>query len=421
VIVVGDFPLDLLTPVRHVATELDRAAPAALSVPDMALTYKHANTGDIARVKREYVAGGDASRWFVEKAIELLGRHVESDGKGGYRLATDFDAIRYKRRKLVRLVDEDEASKQMDLRASMHIDRTYHVTTPGRKTPRKLRLHDLAKMLPIMTDKEFAAFVDDVREHGINKPLLVLKDTDLVLDGRHRVAVADALGLEVRVDDFTGTEEQARDRVMSENVHRRHLTIAQQGLLIRELYLPQAEKEAKARQDAVLAENRRSSRLAPIGAHGDQNEACDALTEDLIANWEEDAAKEDEAQIKSRATKIAADRFHGRASARTVERMAPIDNAPRTKEKVRSGEITSALEARRQALEETGQTAPPDVPRKPESAYRNLGQAERFLRLAADQLEAGDGGTVEPEKLRQRVADIERELGRVKAAIRDLG
>jgi hypothetical protein len=403
VIVVGDFPLDLLTPVRHVATELDRAAPAALSVPDMALTYKHANTGDIARVKREY-ATGDASRWFVEKAIELLGRHVESDANGGYRLATEFDAIRYNRRKLVRLVDEDEASRQMDLRASMHIDRTYHVKTPGRKTPRKLRLHELAKMLPTMTDEEFSAFVEDVRAHGINKPILLLKGTDLVLDGRHRVAVADALGVEVRVDDFIGTEEQARDRVMSENVHRRHLTNAQRGLLVRELYLPQARKEAAARQGT-----RTDLTSAPIGANVADGEASDALAEELIAADE------------GKATEIAAKRSNGLASKRTIERMAPIDNAPRTKERVRSGEITSGPEARREALKETGETAPADVPpTKPKKAYEHLQHAAYDLRTAADQLESRDEGsrTVALDKFSQRIAEARQHLQRIEEAIK---
>ena len=161
--------------------------------------------------------------------LGVLGKHVESDGNGCYRLVTNFDAIRYNRRKLVRLVHEDEASIQTDLRASMHIDRLYHVTVVGGRSARKqrsLRLHKFAKALPTMADKEFEDFVADVRTHGVNNPILVLKGTDQVLDGRHRVAVADALGLEMRVTEFEGTEEHARDRVLSENVHRRHLTMA---------------------------------------------------------------------------------------------------------------------------------------------------------------------------------------------------
>jgi hypothetical protein len=415
----ADFPLDLLTPVRHVASALDKAAPAALSSTDMALTYKHANTGDIARVKREYVgSGGDASQWFIEKAIELLGRHVESDGDGSYRLAADFDAIRYNRRKLIRLVDEDEASRQMDLRASMHIDRTYHVATPGRKTPRKLRLHELAKALPTMTDDEFSVFVDDVREHGVNKPILVLKGTDLVIDGRHRIAVADALGLEVRVDEFVGSEEQARDRVMSENVHRRHLNTAQRGLIVRELYLPQAREEAQARRGT-----RTDLTSVPDGTEVENSYAADALAEELIGNANPKESPDEafaETAVAGKASEIAARRSNGLAKKRTIDRMAPIDNAPVTKERVRSGEITTAMQARREALKETGQTnAPPDVPRQPKSAYQHLGWAERGLRVAAETLEKNgtDTNGVTEDKLRKRIADIERELARVKAAV----
>lgn len=39
--------------------------------------------------------------------------------------------------------------------------------------------------------------------------------------------------------------------MVSENVHRRHLTMAQCGLLVRELYLPQAREEAAVRIDTA--------------------------------------------------------------------------------------------------------------------------------------------------------------------------
>ncbi len=82
---------------------------------------------------------------------------------------------------------------------------------------------------------------------------------------------------------------------------------------MQELFLPQAEAEAAKRvggRPKSDAEN-----LAPIGAR---------LSE--IAKAHEIAAKQS----------------NGLATVRTLERMAPVRNAPKTRERVRSGEIQSA-------------------------------------------------------------------------------
>lgn len=377
--------VDLFTPVRHVATELDKASPEALSVSDMASTYKHVNPGDIARVRDEWLKRPNASdhavsTWFIEQAITALGINITANGDG-YHLAKPLDAIRYKRRKINAYVEENEVDvKQLRRMINNDRNRTYEVITPGRKTPRKLRLHDLAKSLPTMSTDEFNGFVADVRAHGINKPVLVLGD--LVLDGRHRVAVADAFNIPVQVESFDGTEEQAVDRVLSENVHRWQLTMAQRGLIVRELFLPRAQAEAQARSG-----RRTDLTSLPIGRE--------------VGN----------------ATDIAAKRSNGLATARTIDRMAPVDNAPKTKERIRSGDITTALQARKEALKEIGRhkKEPADVPAaKPESVYTNLGQAHHKIRAALKGWDAAThDDTVTLEKIRQRVSEIRAALDEV--------
>ena len=92
----GDYPLDLMSPVRHVATELDKAAGAALSLSDMAASYQHPNTGDLARVRslERATSNDEAHLWLIERAIAELGKQIRRDDDG-YRLTRDASKLRY--------------------------------------------------------------------------------------------------------------------------------------------------------------------------------------------------------------------------------------------------------------------------------------------------------------------------------------
>ena len=92
---------------------------------------------------------------------------------------------------------------------------------------------------------------------------------------------------------------------MSLNLQRRSLSIAQRGLIVSQLYLPQAEAEAKER---FGARTDLSGTLAPIGAKVPPTSP--------------------RSQRASKAVYIAAERSNGLASARTLERMAPVWEAP---------------------------------------------------------------------------------------------
>src|SRR6516225_567408 len=115
------YALDLLSPVRHVATEMERAdldGPAP-TVETMTATYEHTNTGDLARIQQHEGAGSDyeARLWLIRRAVTELGKQVTADDDGGLRLAKPFDNLRYRHRKLVRTVSEDEEDEKRALRA----------------------------------------------------------------------------------------------------------------------------------------------------------------------------------------------------------------------------------------------------------------------------------------------------------------
>jgi ParB-like chromosome segregation protein Spo0J len=276
-------------------------------------------------------------------------------------------------------------------------DSAFPVTIAGQKKSRMFRLHPLARAIPPIPEDEFRSLARDIARHGVRLPLLVWGDQ--VLDGRHRLAVASALGVPVQVTEFTGSEDEARDQVVSLNVHRRHLTVAQRGLIVLELYYPQAEAEATRR---VEEGNRRG------GQAGNQDRISLAP----------DGAGLTPVEISAKATEIAAERSSGLASVRTLERMKPVADAPETKERIRSGEVKTAAEARRQAEKEQGKEPSGDPPAaQPRSAFNALGDCLGGARRYCAVMESGERGDVTIDMFRSRLAEIREYLDRGEKAL----
>jgi ParB-like chromosome segregation protein Spo0J len=105
------YPLDRLSPARHVASELDRAAPAALSLAELAATYRHPNPSDLARV-RSVEHADDPVAWLIRQAIESLMRRGKAgtvqieQADGAFRLAVPFSELRFEGKRLVNLHDD---------------------------------------------------------------------------------------------------------------------------------------------------------------------------------------------------------------------------------------------------------------------------------------------------------------------------
>lgn len=382
----GDgYALDLATPVRHVATELGRVAPATLPFGELVVSYRLSNPGDLSRIMRHEGAknNDEAVAWLIRRAVQALGVQVETASDGGLRLAKPFDELRYERKKIVRLVDEDANDERRALRAvyaDLREDRVFYVQVGAKE--RRYTLHPLARAIPQMPEEEFLKVAADIKAHGVKVPIVIYDKQ--VLDGRHRVAVASALKMPVRVEEFKGTEEQARDHVISLNLQRRHLEMSQRVLIVRELYLPQAKAEAE----------KHAGGRPPKGD-------------------EKPGAEMRQVSRGPKAAQIAAQRSNGLANARAIETMAPVDNAPKTKERIRSGEIKTVSAARREALKETGE-AGNKVPKfHSNSAYRALGRALRHVREACDSLENGERGDATVEQVHSRVKEIREQLDRV--------
>jgi hypothetical protein len=108
---------------------------------------------------------------------------------------------------------------------------TTRTTQPGSaRDPRTLRLHPQADLIPEMLPDEYAPFLADVADNGIDSPLDITP-AGIVLDGRHRLRAAleaDLARVPVRV--VSPTDEV--DYLVRCAVLRRHLTPSQRAAII---------------------------------------------------------------------------------------------------------------------------------------------------------------------------------------------
>jgi hypothetical protein len=88
------------------------------------------------------------------------------------------------------------------------------------------KFHPIAGLFPLMDGKEFQELADDIRTHGQREPSILFEDK--ILDGRNRYLACIKIGIEPKFKQFVGSsKEEARNFVISANLHRRHLTSEQ--------------------------------------------------------------------------------------------------------------------------------------------------------------------------------------------------
>ena len=93
--------------------------------------------------------------------------------------------------------------------------------------------HELASVFPPMSEPEFAAFKEDIREQGQQESIILYEGK--ILDGLHRYRACRELGREPRVVRFEGNPRAAAQLVLGRNFHRRHLTASQRALIAAEM------------------------------------------------------------------------------------------------------------------------------------------------------------------------------------------
>lgn len=107
--------------------------------------------------------------------------------------------------------------------------------------------HELSSIFPLMEGEDFDALVEDIREKGQLKKGILFEEK--IIDGRNRYRACGVLKIPFKTEEYS-EKISPRDYIISENLHRRHLTTAQRaeiGLIL----LEEEEKKAKERKSEV--------------------------------------------------------------------------------------------------------------------------------------------------------------------------
>ena len=109
--------------------------------------------------------------------------------------------------------------------------------------PKTLEAHELADLIPPMSDETYTKLRDDIKENGLLEPIALYEGR--ILDGRHRYRVCQELGIDCPTKDYDG-DDPARF-VISLNVMRRHLSYTERAAIALAA-VPHFREEAKKRQ-----------------------------------------------------------------------------------------------------------------------------------------------------------------------------
>jgi ParB family chromosome partitioning protein len=105
--------------------------------------------------------------------------------------------------------------------------------------------HDAAKLFPLLPDDELASLAADIRDNGLQNPLVLLDGK--LLDGRNRALACKRTGVAVKTLSWKPNGISPAQWVMSQNLHRRHLSPSQRAVIAVEAE-PLFIAEAKQRQ-----------------------------------------------------------------------------------------------------------------------------------------------------------------------------
>lgn len=114
-----------------------------------------------------------------------------------------------------------------------------------------MNAHPLADLMPSMSGSDFERLREDIRLHGLNEPIWIFEGQ--VIDGRHRHRACAGLGIDCPTREFTGDDPHAF--VVSQNIHRRHLTGKQRMALIAELLKAKPERSDRQVAEAIGVSN----------------------------------------------------------------------------------------------------------------------------------------------------------------------
>lgn len=269
------------------------------------------------------------------------------------------------------------------------------------------KAHPLADLFPMMSADEHAALVDDVKERGVQRPIVLLDG--MVLDGRNRYMAARDAEVGYRVVEFTGSDPLAF--VISENMRRRHLTETQRASVAAKLAkLPKGsnqhasiEAPSQAQAAEMLSVSRASvQRAAEVQQRGTPELAAAMAAGDVSVSAAAEVAKLPEAeQVEIVAQGPAAVKEAAKAARQKAD---PVAKAPaRPASNLTPDAMAEEHEALRADLE------------KANARIEELTRERDALKSWNADLSAENQGPV-ISKLQQQVAGLKYKLGNAEDA-----
>lgn len=90
-----------------------------------------------------------------------------------------------------------------------------------------MKSHEYADLFPMMSDSEIQPFADNIKQNGQADPIILFEGK--ILDGRNRFRACEMVGVTPHFKDYEGTDPLGY--VVSHNLHRRHLSESQRGMV----------------------------------------------------------------------------------------------------------------------------------------------------------------------------------------------
>jgi hypothetical protein len=105
--------------------------------------------------------------------------------------------------------------------------------------------HEAANLFPLLPEEELNELAEDIKANGLLNPIVLFEGK--VLDGRNRALACNKVGTAFSTNEWQSNGTSPAAWVISQNLHRRHLTASQKAVVAYE-FEPLFAKEAKKRQ-----------------------------------------------------------------------------------------------------------------------------------------------------------------------------
>ena len=266
----------------------------------------------------------------------------------------------------------------------------------GGITQQSFELHPFALAIPPMTEREREQLRASIERDGVKVPIVIYQKK--ILDGRNRGYFASVFHKPVRIEEFEGTEEQARRYVAILNLHRRHLSSAQQSLVAINLFGEKATKETAAALERGRIQGGKLRVSSPL-------KIAESKAPDRSNEWHEIVARE----AKDAGLNV---------TGASIRAMKEVMDAPETKAKVESGEIKIVSNAAVAARAEKG------LPKlktfagvNPRSITKHTGEIIYHYNAMLTDLEMPVGSM--PDRISDRLDEMDRLNAQLRQAFRN--